>query len=128
MSEPPRLPLYVSTSRRHGVGVFAARRFAAGDVLEVCPLIILSEEDRALFDRTALYDFYYDWNGRAALALGFGSLYNHSSEPNATYEKLFSDRTVVVRALQGIAANEEVTINYGTDSHGSHGLWFEPRE
>jgi hypothetical protein len=49
--------------------------------------------------------------GKVALALGFGSLYNHSYKPNARYDDAPS-QVKEFRALRDIKAGEEITINY----------------
>ena len=65
---------------RHGRGVFATRRYAKGDVVELCPTITLDEDDvtGVLLD----YVFKSLKQGVRLLVLGFGSLYNHSDDPN----------------------------------------------
>jgi hypothetical protein len=46
------------------------------------------------------------------MVLGFGSLYNHSYTPNATYVKKPDERVVEFVALQDIGSSEEITVNY----------------
>lgn len=107
-------------SKRHKRGVFARRTFAAGDVIERCPVIVVPPAQREHLDLTSLYDYYFDWDGGdAALALGFGSLYNHSADPSARYEKNVAAETIVIVAAREIAAGEEITVSYGRP-------WFEP--
>ncbi|MFL6243551.1 MAG: SET domain-containing protein-lysine N-methyltransferase [Acidimicrobiia bacterium] len=117
-------PLHVARSRRHGRGVFAGRRFTPGDVLECCPILPVSARDRARLERTALRGYMYQRSrGAGAIALGLGSLYNHSAEPNAECELVPEEENLVVRALRTIAPDEEISIRY-TDASD---LWFEPR-
>ena len=78
--------VYTGRSRIHGRGVFAARRFEPGDVIEECPVLTVSGDQAALLDETDLYGFTFEWKKGAAVALGFGSLYNHSWAPNARYD------------------------------------------
>ena len=61
---------------------------------------------------TGLAGFCFLWGeGTVALALGYGSLYNHSFAPNARYDD--EGRQVkVYSAIRDIAAGEEITINY----------------
>jgi SET domain-containing protein len=66
---------------------------------------------------------YQRRRGAAAFALGLGSLYNHSAEPNAECELDLDDETLVLRARRVIDAGEEVTISYGEDAD----LWFTAR-
>ncbi len=67
----------------------------------------------------------YAWGlGTVALALGYGSLYNHSYEPNARYEAS-RRRTKIFVALRKIATGEEITINYNGEPGDRSPVWFE---
>ena len=44
--------------------------------------------------------------------LGFGSLYNHSYEPNAKYVRRVSKRVVEFVAIKDIKKGQEITVNY----------------
>lgn len=103
----------VKRVRGKGRGVFARRFIAEGEDIERVPLLILPEvevygEDEA----SRLGDYCFYWGpGKVALALGYGSLYNHSYTPNATYLDL-PNQTKLFRALRDIQPGEEITINY----------------
>ncbi len=76
--------LYIRTVRGMGRGVFANKIFIPDELIEVCPLITFpySEEEKIPLWLT---EYAFDLQGVPALALGYGSLYNHSSKPNASY-------------------------------------------
>ena len=77
------MSLYVAPSPLHGFGVFTDEAFASGDPIEECPVLVIPSPQRELIDRTVFSGYYYEWGqGEGALALGFGSLYNHSGTPN----------------------------------------------
>ncbi len=96
-----------------GRGVFATSDIATGAVIETCPVLVLPPDDVARIDETLIYEYYFAWpDGRAGLALGYGSLYNHSDEPNARYLKDADAQTVVITAIRDIAAGEEITFSY----------------
>jgi SET domain-containing protein len=117
--------LYAAASHRHGRGVFAGRRFRKGEILERCPILPITAKERRALERTRLSAYMYERDaGAAAIALGFGSLYNHSFDANAECELLVNEGTAVFRALRAIAPGEEITIRYTDESH----LWFVPRE
>jgi SET domain-containing protein len=116
--------LYPAPSRRHGRGVFAARRFRKGEILESCPILSVPARDRPLLERTLLGSYLYEGeHGAAAIALGFGSLYNHASHPNAECELDLQESSAVFRALRAIEPGEEITILYAAKSE----LWFAAR-
>jgi len=121
----------VAHSPGRGRGVFAARPYEAGETIEVCPAIILSEADARTLDGTQLYGYYFGWGEdgtEAAIALGYGSLYNHSVAPNAEHHKNFSAGTLSIVAAQSIAAGEEIFIRYETGKGVDQpDVWFEVR-
>lgn len=123
---PPVIPaVTVVDDACVGRGVRALRRIEAGEPIEICPVIVVPAAQVAHLDRTALYDYYFAWgDGAAAVALGYGSLYNHSSSPNADYLKDPATATIRIVALTDIVAGEEIRVDYSRG--GTHPLWFEP--
>jgi uncharacterized protein len=121
----------IGSSAGRGRGVFAARRFEPGETIEVCPVIALSEADARTLDGTGLYDYYFGWgeDGKAAaIALGYGSLYNHSPVPNAVHRKHHADGFISVTAVKLIERGEEIFIRYETGAQGdAQKMWFEVR-
>lgn len=121
--------VYVARSPIDGIGVFAARAFAPGDLVECCPVVVCPPRDEALVEQTRLRGLYFTWRTDAiAIALGYGSLYNHSWSPNATYELDHRRRVARFFAVRPIAADDEVTINYTGDPDGRGELWFDAPE
>jgi SET domain-containing protein len=112
-----------------GRGVFARRAIPEGEVIETCPMLVLPAEqvgdDPA---RHALAGYTFVWGrGTVALALGYGSLYNHSYQPNARYEDV-GGRTKRFVALRDIAAGEEITVNYNGEPGDRSPVWFDVTE
>lgn len=116
----------VRQSPLHGLGVFARTRIRAGGVVERCPVLLLTPEDAEQLAAGSLSGHLYDWgDGQAAVALGYGSLYNHDHEPNAEY--ILSEDPqpeIVITARRNIEAGAEVFIDY--TGGGQIELWFEP--
>ncbi len=117
--------LYIAHTSGRGRGVFTAEEIAQGSTIEVCPVIVLPAQDKARIHASLLHDYYFDWEGRdvTAIALGYGSLYNHSDSPNADYEMDFSAETISIVAQRDIAPGEEICIDY-TDGADRSTLWF----
>lgn len=117
--------LEVRQSPKGGRGVFALVDFAEGDEIEHVPLIVARSGDREVWEQTSLVEYFY-WEvpeaGGAAVMLGYGSLYNHSFEPNGWYTKEPENEAVMIRAHRPIAVGEEITLRYTTDASN---LWFE---
>ena|SRR5215471_4384567 len=118
--------VYTARSDIHGRGVFAARRFQCGEVIEECPILVVTTDQAPLLDETDLYGFSFEWEDGVAIALGFGSLYNHSWTPNARYDHDYDRDLVVYSALTTIDTGEEITVNYSGDPDGQVELWFDP--
>jgi hypothetical protein len=109
-----------------GRGVFALVPIRKGEEIERVPVLVLPDEaivEGAEWDGLAGYCFHWG-KGTVALALGYGSLYNHSYRPNARYDDV-GRRTKVFTALRDIAAGEEITINYNGDPRDGAPVGFD---
>ena len=118
--------LYVREVPGRGRGVFCGSALKQGDLVELCPVLVLPKGDFDKIHGSHLHDYYFLWEheGETALALGYGSLYNHATESNADYEMDFAARTIAIIAQRDIAADEEICIDY-TDGVDASTLWFE---
>ena len=103
----------VKTTEHRGLGVFARRPIPAHTVIERVPVLVFPTKFLWHPDGTSpLADYVFAWDEQqVALALGFGSLYNHSFSPNARYEDWGRNKKRFI-AITDIAAGEEITINY----------------
>ena len=119
----------VRESPGRGRGVFANRDFSTGEIIEICPVIVLPDHDIPKIDQTVLAQYYFGWSGpegSAALGLGFALLYNHSETPNAACHKDLTERTIFFIALRDIRNGEEIFYRYNTGPAGDP-VWFEVR-
>lgn len=126
----PVLPdnLFVARTPDKGRAVFTSKLIAKGETIEVAPMIVFSAQDRASIDDTFLYEYYFEWGNKGkkgALALGFGSLYNHSYKPNAQYLPDFDLNVLEFRAVRDIEPGEEITVNYNLDPDDQTPVWWE---
>jgi hypothetical protein len=106
-----------------GRGVFALRSFTAGEIVEMCPVLILTVELTAL--AAELKTRVFDWSHLAsapphkhALALGYGSMYNDANPANMRYQALLPDEYLLFVAARNIAIDEELTVNYSAVGGG----------
>jgi len=112
---------------KYGRGVFATKDYSINDKIEESNVIVLPAEDKRKIDNTLLYDYYFSWgedNSQAAIALGNGSLYNHSYSPNAKYIKRLRDQTIEFVAIGSIKKGEEIFVNYNGNPDSKKPLWF----
>jgi SET domain-containing protein len=117
--------LYIAPSAVHGLGVFANRDFRKGEILEVCPVLLVQPNEIKHLDKTSLCNHYFEWDGGGALAMGYGSLYNHSWAATARAEHDFEAGTLTYSAVRKIKKGEEITINYTGEPDGRGELRFD---
>jgi SET domain-containing protein len=109
-----------------GRGVIAARAIRAGEVIEQAPVVVVPPQQTRLVDLSVLEHYVYDWeDGAYAVALGAGSIFNHSYAPNAHYRKRAAQLQLEYYALVDIEAGAEVLINYNGDPRDLTPLWFD---
>lgn len=128
--DPPPLgarKLYIRPSPIHGLGVFAVAERQPGTLLEVSPVLIVRRKQVPALQRTMLYRYYFQWPPHAAaLALGYGSLYNHSYQPTARFDLDVRRGVILFYAIQTIGQNQEITINYNGDPADLTTVRFHP--
>lgn len=120
--------IYVAPSDLHGQGVFAARDISAGEIIEICPVLLFPKAQLANIRQTVLDDYYFDWGDDGewyAVCLGYGSLYNHAYAPNAEYGMDFEAKTIDFYCIADILAGAEILINYNGDADNQTKVWFE---
>jgi len=106
-------------------GVVAAKSFRKGETIEVAPVIVVPRSQGAVLKRTKIDDYAFQWGGGSlALALGCGSLYNHSYSPNADYDQDTKNRCMRFTAIRRILKGEQITINYNGNPDCAEALWF----
>jgi len=123
-----RIPsLFIAPSDLGGRGVFTGEPIGEGALIEICPVIILPENERDIVHCTTLHDYYFLWGDaqkQCAIALGNGSLYNHSYQPNAHYLLDYEYNTIDFYCIKNIEPGEEITVNYNGEPHLKTKLWF----
>ncbi len=120
--------LFIMHSETKGRGVFTSNSIQKGDLVESTPVIVLTKEDREVLHETSLHDYYFLW-GQAqkacAIALGYGSLYNHSRASNLEFTLVYGEDCIEFHASRDIEPGEELLINYASAEHKDYGIWFE---
>lgn len=108
--------LVLKKSPLHGYGVFAEKKIRSGEIIEECHMLLIPDDTSGL----SHYLFAYK-ETMNALALGFGSIYNHAEHPNANYHIDEERHLIVFVANNTINAGDEILISYGES-------WFSERE
>ncbi len=131
-SDERKLLRVANLGPHRGRGVVAMQDIKTGELIERSPVLIVPAKDRPVVDPTVVFTYVFMWEhgtteqdlykhqGRAAIALGFTSLLNHSYTPNADFHRHIDELMIDVVAKCDIEAGEEVTIDYQMT------LWFDP--
>ncbi len=110
-----------------GRGVFAKGVIKKGELIETCPVIPIPEHDVSALSESILLTYFYFFGKkreRMVVALGFGSIYNHTDPPNAMYKENKKDQAIEYYALRDIKKDEEITVNYVQGKNNNSPLWF----
>jgi SET domain-containing protein len=125
----PSLGYLASTGTVKGLGVFASRTIACDEVIEIAPVVqtqvpfieIHPELQRRVFDWERIASI----KDTSAVALGYGSMYNHANPANMRYESAFGGDAIKFVSVREIQEDEELTINYnGPEPLSTEDTWF----
>ncbi len=120
--------LSIAPSEKRGRGVFTTKNIPADTVIEISPVIELSEKERKQIEGTKLYHYIFEWGKskrKAAMALGYISMYNHSFNPNCSYEMDYDSGNMTIRTIKNIKKGEELYFSYNGDPADQSPLWFK---
>ncbi len=123
----------VIQTKTMGRGVAATKNFKKGDVVEISPCILLDGHDGTRIQGTELKFYVFDAHLRTrastVLALGHGSLFNHSRRrSNLTYTYDQGTNSMVFVALKDIKKGQQLFINYGYDPVNEHRRFLDRKE
>jgi len=122
--------LYIMETAHRGRGVFTTEAIPAGITIEIAPVIVLNQTERALVDTTLLHDYIFEWGineQEAAVALGYVSIYNHHVDANCKYDMDFDHKTIQIQTIREVAVDEELCINYNGDGVTDKPVWFDAK-
>jgi SET domain-containing protein len=105
--------------------IYAKRDIKKGEILEEAPVIISPKTERDYLKKTVLVNYCFSWGGHLAIALGYGSIFNHSYIPNARYITNIDNQSIDFYAMADIREGEEITVNYNGDPKDKSPLWFD---
>lgn len=118
----------IKNTKKYGRGVYAVRDIKKEEVIEVSPVLISPKSEWKYMKKTILFDYCFSWGENyehTAIALGYGSIFNHSYTPNAAFDYNTQNMSIDFYALTDIRKDEEITINYNGDPADKSPLWFE---
>ena len=114
---PTKIKIDVSPGK--GLGVFATEKIYKEETIEECPVFGIGElsndANKILHDYKFCYPkLRYEEN---VIAWGYGSLYNHSDNPNCDWCTHTEYKAFEFFALRDIEPGEEILIFYGGDDY-----------
>ena len=118
--------LYFAPSGKHRYGMFCTEDIVSGSVIEICPIILIpGEQARQIVRGYILYEYYFEWKKESiAIALGYGSLYNHAENPNAEFQPDYQNQYIIFNALRDIPAGTEIVVDYHAGNPHEQ-VWFD---
>ena len=123
--------IYTATTPDKGRGVFTKRAIRSGMVIERSPVIVMTQTDRDLLDKTKLYNYIFEWqpDGQelCCMALGLIPMYNHAYNSNCEYCMDYKKEEIYIQTVRDIEPGEELTINYNGDWDDCTPLWFDAK-
>lgn len=120
---PKQSKIYVADSIVHGRGVYALQNIKEDETIEKCPMIKLDFSSKYHCDLQILdyvyakpckpcdicknhgYDLY--------MIMGYGMVYNHQDNANASISFDYQNLTADITALKDIQQDTEIFISYG---------------
>ncbi|NTW52607.1 MAG: SET domain-containing protein [Chlorobiaceae bacterium] len=111
----------IDASTVAGRGAFALKAIREGDIVEQCPALEVTEKD--IGGELVNYVFYGSAENKRLVVMGYGMLFNHSSQPNVAYYRQDSatGAEMVIYALRDIRKGEELFYNYGDEWWSTRG-------
>jgi len=116
--------IYIDQSPVHGWGVFAKQDIKSGELIEECPVLTLPISKGEV--TPLLIDYRFNWPQgteweEQVIALGYGSLYNHSNTPNAIWVSSDTKKCFIFYATRDIKEGEEIFVWYGDENYWNDG-------
>jgi len=104
---------HVKPSEVHGWGVFANSDIKKGKVIEES--IFLKTPKDYSKNYKSIQRYIYDYYGCCIIALGNGSVINHSDSPNCEYYTNDEEDRLIYIAIEDIKKGQEIFISYSKD-------------
>lgn len=120
--------LYIGPTEKRGRGVYTSEDIDEGVMVEVSPVIVMSQAERILLDQTLLHDYIFEWGeqkDQCCMAMGYVPVYNHAYESNCEYGMDYEQQLISVTTVRPIKAGEELLVNYNGDWNDATPLWFD---
>lgn len=106
--------------------VIATKEYKIGDFVCADPVLILNEQDSKIIQNTKLFSYDYFWTETCScIVFGYGSMFNHSSDPNVKFIKDYENNLMRYEAIKNINIGDEMYIDYNGDALEKTPIWFK---
>lgn len=107
--------LTLKKSRKFGRSVFSRKNFKTGSIVEVAPAIFV--KSKSIRESSIVKDYLFASSNPNldALTFGYGSMYNHSENPNIEWSVSLKKKNVTYKAIRPIKKGDELFVSYGDD-------------
>jgi len=95
--------------------VFATETIPKGTVVERSPVIIIEDKHEETVAKMPLQLYLFEFGKHQAIALGVGSLFNHSTKFNVDYKTNLKKKMIDFKAVRNIRKGSQLFIDYGYD-------------
>lgn len=106
-----------------GRGLFPLRNLYKGEIVSICEILVLSQDDTVSVNKTDLQYYTFKFNEtQDCLVLGDGKIFNHADDSNISYELVkHSEQNqerfrMIFVAKRDIGVTEQLFINYQDDT------------
>jgi SET domain-containing protein len=120
--------LFVAPSGNKGRGVYTSKNIPANTVIEISPVLVLTNKERKAVEQTKLYDYLFEWgrsHKQGAVGFGYVSLYNHSYDANCIYDMDYDGMLMTIRTIKAVKKGAELCINYNATPDDKKKVWFD---
>lgn len=106
--------IYIKKTKKYGRGVYTKKEIKKGTIIEVCEILVLSQKDTKLVNKTDLKYYVFKYNkNQDCIVLGNGEIFNHADNPNVSFK--LKNNKMIFKALKNIKKNEQLFTNYNED-------------
>ena len=119
-------------SLKKGRGVFTKKNIAKDEIIDIAPIVLISNNDWQLIEDTVLSNYSFEWDDpkykgeyESAISLSISQFINHSYKPNAKYRYNYKNKVIEYSAIQDISKGEEITVNYNGEPYDKSPVWFK---
>lgn len=105
--------LFSQEINKMGYGIFASEFISKDTIIEVSKLLLLTKPSLPK-QVSLLKNYFFNYDSKtSAIALGYGSIYNHTDDGMQTVDYTVKKNVMVYKTIKDVKKYQQLTINYG---------------